>query len=78
MGRLRTVPKKTEPGFISFKLKNEAHSSCGPNSSGAVSQSNLVIRTRQGTTLQVSREMSLKQVVRLVKMLEGGGHHGLG
>ena len=78
MGRLRTVPKKKEPGFISFKLKDEVRSFAESNSSRTTSDSNLVIRTKQGTMIQIGREMSLKQVVRLVKMLENRGHHGLG
>lgn len=78
MGRLRTIPKKKTPGFISFKLENDAHSFCGMASSETASRDSLVIRTRQGTTIQVGRDMSLRQVARLVKMLESRGHHGLG
>ena len=71
MGRLRLVPKVTEPGFIHLPVQFEtlsAENSC--------LESRLEICTRRGTVIHVDRTMSLKQIARFVRMLEMG--HGLG
>ena len=69
MGKLRIVPKHKEPGFYSFKV-------AGPPPVPQENPSHLTLKTRGGVLVQVSRDMSLRQVARLIKMLEGG--HGLG
>lgn len=70
MGSLRMVPREKEPGFIRFQVE--------PEPKLAEDKSHLRIRTKMGTEIQISREMPLKQVARLVKMIEDRGSHGLG
>ena len=67
MGSLRFVPKQMEPGFIKFRLDNQGPAEILPEAT----YSNLSIKTRQGTEIRVGRELPLKQVARLVRMLEG-------
>ena len=62
MGKLRLVAKNREPGFISFQM--------GEAKAGG--EVNITIRTRGGTLLEISQEVSLRQVARLVKLLEQG------
>ena len=69
MGKLRIVPKNKEPGFLSFRV-------AGTPPASKESSSHLTLETRGGVVVHVSREMSLRQVARLIKMLEGG--YGLG
>ena len=64
MGKLRTVPKSPEPGFISFQVEDD-FPAIGAQSEG------LSLQTRKGTTIAIPADMSLRQVARLVKMLEG-------
>ena len=67
MGQLRLVPKHPEPGFIQFEVENESPKMIGDDSHS------IRIQTRKGTTLYLSKEVPLRQVARLVKMLEQGG-----
>ena len=69
MGKLRIVPKIKEPGFHSLEV-------AGPFPVTEDNRSHLTLVTPGGVSVQVSREMSLRQVARLIKMLEGG--RGLG
>ncbi|CAM2069134.1 hypothetical protein SCOR_27445 [Sulfidibacter corallicola] len=71
MGKLRLVPKTTEPGFIKVALPLEHEPKPEKNR-----ESHLSIRTRRGTVVHVERTMPLKQIARLIRMLENG--HGLG
>ncbi len=63
MGRLRIVPKSMEPGFLSFNVE--------PRLNPQV-ESNIQLQTCRGTQIRLSRDMSLRQVVRLIKLLEQG------
>ena len=69
MGRLRLVSKHLEPGFIQFDVEKD------PPKQNAGDSPTIKITTRKGTTLHLSKEMPLRQVARLVKMLEQGGVH---
>lgn len=73
MGSLRVVPKQKEPGFISFKLNDDNHRHVDEHALQECIESNLSIKTRQGTEIRVNRQVPLKQVARLVRMLEGRG-----
>ena len=78
MGNLRAVPKVKEPGFIQFRLEEGEDSSSSGSSPESRDNSNISVRTRFGTEIRISREVPLKQIARLVRMLEGRSHHGLG
>jgi len=69
MGKLRIVPNEKEPGFHSFRV-------AGPPPITKEKPSHLTLRSPGGVCVEVSRDMSLRQIARLVKMLEGG--RGLG
>ena len=71
MGKLRIVPRSIEPGFMSFKVPDQSKSLVD-------NSSNIQLETSRGTLIRISREMPLRQVARLVKLLEQGGTNGLG
>ena len=73
MGHLRMVPKHVEPGFIQYQVENSESGSPPPASEA---KSHLQVVMPGGTVVQISPEMSLRQVARLVNLLERG--HGLG
>ena len=78
MGKLRVVPRDKEPGFMKFQLNDVPEPQLGGGTPGMKTDSNISIKTRQGTLIEVGREVPLKQVARLVKMLECRRPHGLG
>jgi len=69
MGKLRIIPNKKDPGFLSFQVNTQ---------DPTLNSSNIQLQTRHGTQIQISKEMPLRQVARLIKLLEHGGGHGLG
>ena len=79
MGKLRLEPKQKKPGFIRVVVDEEAQLESSPSKTkGASIESSIAIRTRRGTEIHVSRSMPLKQVARLVKILECRGSNDLG
>ena len=69
MGKLRFVPKTKAPGFLSFHVTD-------PGAEKRQSRSHLAVVMPGGTVVEVSQEMSLRQIARFVKLLEAD--HGLG
>lgn len=73
MGILRFESKYKEPGFTKVSLADhlEAPSQDGTVGGSSPFEATIRLITRQGTIVQVSREVPLKQVARLVRMLDG-------
>lgn len=73
MGILRFESKNKEPGFARVLLSDQLETKSLEEPVGNPISFEATIRliTRQGTIVQVSREVPLKQVARLVRMLDG-------
>lgn len=69
MGKLRMVPKHKAPGFIEFQVDEPAGF---PKTVPKATTSHLSLVMPRGTVVQVSPEMSLRQIARLIKLLEAG------
>lgn len=77
MGKLRIVPKAQEPGFIKIGF-DESVVVSQLATSKEEPRNSISIKTRRGTTINVQPEMSLKQIARFIKMIEGRPTRGLG
>ena len=80
VGKLRFEPKYKEPGFLKLQL-NQVEKKPAPEKTGVADGSfgsTITLVTKQGTTIHVSREVSLKQVARLTRMLDASWPHDLG
>lgn len=73
MGKLRMVPKHKEPGFIEFEVDEPGGLA---DTERETATSHLSVVMPHGTVVQVNPQMSLRQIARLVKLLEAG--RGLG
>ena len=78
MGKLRIEPKHKEPDFIRLVLDPAEQQAAPVSSRQAEAERNITIRTKRGTQIQIGRTVPLRQVARLVKILEGRGNHDLG
>ena len=80
LGKLRIEPKHQKPGFLKFQINPDGswpapeESASGPGRFG----STITLVTRQGTTIHISRDLSLEQVARLTRMLDASWPHDLG
>ena len=69
MGKLRMVPKHKEPGFIEFQVDDPDGLA---KTRRETTISHLSVVMPHGTVVLVSPQMSLRQIARLVKLLEAG------
>lgn len=69
MGILRFESKRKEPGFTKLSLTNPMGTGAAESSESFKATIRLV--SRHGTVVQLSRDVPLKQVARLVRMLDG-------
>ena len=80
MGKLRIEPKSKKPGFTKVTIAAaETASVIEPAAPTVIhSGSTISLKTRYGTTIFVSREVPLKQVARLARLLDAGCSRDLG
>ncbi len=76
MGTLRIEPKVKQPGFVKLQLSGSsvAAGAEGPKTDAGSFEATIRLVTRQGTLIQLSRDVPLKQVARLVRLLDGSLH----
>ena len=73
MGKLRFEPKHKPPGFTKLRLAEPVEPAVPTHENLEPDPFEATIRlvTREGTVVQLSRDVPLKQVARLVRMLDG-------
>lgn len=73
MGTLRIEPKVKQPGFVKLQFSGSSVSAGaeGPTTDAGSFESTIRLVTRHGTVIQLSRDVPLKQVARLVRLLDG-------
>ncbi|CAM2005016.1 hypothetical protein [Acanthopleuribacter pedis] len=71
MGKLRIEPKQKSPGFIRLQVEPDKAAQMPEYPKPETREASIKLVTKHGTALHLSRDISLKQVARLVRMLDG-------